>query len=377
MSRKSFIFAGGGTGGHIFPALAIAEAMRAVEDVRAHVVCSDREVDAGLLGRAVADRQADAFTPIPARPFGIRPGAIARLIGSWGVCVRAVRAVIEAERAESGGDVSLVALGGFVSAPAVQAARAERVPVSLVNLDVVPGLANRWVARRASLRFAAVAEPARPAGFRWEIVNPVVRRAVIEGPGARASRITLGLDPDAPTLLVTGGSLGAHTINTFVAAFLERHGGVLRNGGWQVLHQCGRDDGEMLSHAYASADVPGVVVPTVAAMGHAWAAADCAVARAGAGTVAEVWATATPTLFLPYPYHADQHQRLNAERLVVCGGAVLGEDLIDAERTLGAHGGTLLTLIEDEMHRDSMRTALRALGPADGASKIGERLLAG
>ncbi|MBZ0171993.1 MAG: hypothetical protein K8E66_06405, partial [Phycisphaerales bacterium] len=125
------------------------------------------------------------------------------------------------------------------------------------------------------------------------------------------------------------------------------------------------------------AGVRAVVTPFIESIRWAWGAADCAVARAGAGTVAEVWATATPTLFLPYPYHADHHQRLNAGPLVACGGAFLGEDLIDAGRTLEAHGGSLLRLLENGDQRELMRVAMRALGPADGASRIGERLLTG
>ncbi|USN98344.1 MAG: UDP-N-acetylglucosamine--N-acetylmuramyl-(pentapeptide) pyrophosphoryl-undecaprenol N-acetylglucosamine transferase [Phycisphaeraceae bacterium] len=374
MSGPSFIFAGGGTGGHIFPALAIAGALRASADVRTHVVCSDRPLDAQMLEASVARGEVDRFTSIPARPFGLRPRALGRLVASWGVCVRAVRAIIQSEKAEAE-SVTLVAMGGFVSAPAVQAARAERCRVVLVNLDAAAGLANRWIARRVDERFAVVAAPDKPAGLDWTVVHPIVRAGVLVPRSPADARRAFGLDPERPTLLVTGGSQGARSINNFIAAFVARHRASLRN--WQVIHQCGSEDPGALEMLYEAAGVRALVVPFIDSMADAWAAADAALARAGAGTVAEAWATATPTLFLPYPYHADLHQRRNAEPLVAAGGSLLAADLIDPGSNLEAHGGALLGLIEGNPERERMRAALRGLGPADGASSISATLLGG
>lgn len=374
MTARTFIFAGGGTGGHIYPALAIAEALRQREAVRTIVICSDRPLDAELLTRSVDGGEADGFVPIPARPFGPKPRALARLLGSWGVCVRAARTLIRGER-DSGRSVQLVAMGGFVAPPAVQGARAEKCPVCLVNLDAAPGLANRWIARRVPTRFAVGRDPGRPAGVEWEVVPPIVRRQILESVDPREARRRLDLDPDAPTLLVTGGSQGARSINAFLMAFSEEHAEALRAGGWQILHQSGLEERELIEEHYHRLNLPAAVSPTIASMGDAWAAADCAVGRAGAGTVAEVWATRTPALLLPYPYHADEHQRLNAEPLAGVGGIVLAKDRIDAGENLRAHGGGLLAMLTDPGTREAMRAGLGRLGAADGADRIAARLL--
>lgn len=374
MSGRTFIFAGGGTGGHIYPALAIGDALRRRGAVRTIVVCSDRPLDSELLTRSVDAGEVDAFVPIPARPFGLRPGAMARLLGSWGRCVRATRSLIRGER-DAGRSVRLVAMGGFVAPPAVQGARAEKCPVCLVNLDAAPGLANRWIARRVPLRFAAGRDPGRPAGIRWEVVPPIVRRSILEAPPARAARSAFGLDPDRPVLLVTGGSQGARSINAFLMAFAGAHAELMRAGGWQVLHQSGSEEDDRLTAHYRDLNLPAAVFRTIGSMGEAWGAADCAVGRAGAGTVAEVWATRTPALLLPYPYHTDEHQRLNAEPLAGVGGIVLGKDRIDAGENLRAHGGALRTMLTDPGTREAMRAGLETLGPADGADRIAASLL--
>jgi UDP-N-acetylglucosamine--N-acetylmuramyl-(pentapeptide) pyrophosphoryl-undecaprenol N-acetylglucosamine transferase len=376
MTVRSFIFAGGGTGGHIFPALAIAEALRAIAPVRTTVVCSDRPLDADLLARAVAEHQTDAFVPIAARPFGARPRMLAALARSWGPSLRRVRALIQEERA-TGAEVAMVAMGGFVAAPAVQAAHAERCPVALVNLDAVPGLANRWIARRARPRFAVVAAPDTPRGVAWTVTPPIVRRSVLEPIDPREARRSLGLDPDAPTLLVTGGSQGARTINAFMILFSQAHAEALKDQRWQILHQSGADHAEAMTRHYHDLQIPARVEPTFAAMGPAWAAADAAVGRAGAGTVAESWATRTPTLFLPYPYHKDQHQRRNALPLAERGAALLGVDRIDPAANFRDNAPALFALLADSDHRQAIADALARLGPADGADAIARALLAG
>lgn len=375
MNTPTLIFAGGGTGGHIFPALAIAQSARERAGVRSHFVCSDRPLDAELLESASRDALADAWTPIPARPFGLRPRAFARLLASWGECVRRVRKIIRDERERLGEHVVLVAMGGFVAAPAVQAARAERCPVVLVNLDAVPGLANRWIARRTRHRFAVTSRPEKPPGLDWRVIAPIVRKELRHLPDPESARASFGVSPDAPTLLITGGSQGARTINALMVALVEARPDAFRTTRWQIIHQCGRDDAETLSAIYEAAGISAHVTPFIGSMANAWAAADAAVARAGAGSVAEAWATLTPTLFLPYPYHADQHQRLNALPLVDREAALLGTDRIEPGPNLETNGPALLTLLEDAPRREAMNAALHTLGPADGADSIADFLL--
>ncbi|MEI7657773.1 MAG: glycosyltransferase [Phycisphaerae bacterium] len=358
MSRPCAIFAGGGTGGHIFPGVAIAEQLQPLAPgCDLHFVCSERPGDGTML-----QASGRPFTSIPAQPFGLRPRTLLRFLGSWGASVRAVRSIIASKR--SNGPVVMVAMGGFVAAPAAQAARAEGVPIVLVNLDAVPGRANRWIARHAQRVLTAAKVP----GINWEYARPIIRRSAMAPGDREACRRLLHLDPARTTMLVTGASLGARTINDFLGAWVDRHGALLR--GWQVIHQTGQGEHAALRQVYERAGVPAVVVPFLESMGAAWGAADVAVSRSGAGSVAEAWANRVPTLFLPYPHHKDEHQRLNALPLQELGAAVIERDLVDPAANLAAAGETLATLIRDPERRHAMAQRLSEHGPPEGARVV-------
>jgi len=366
MSRWTVVLAGGGTGGHIYPGLAIAERLTELnEPPTIQFICSTRAIDERILGA-----RGIAHEAISARPLIVRPKGLARFVGSWGGAVRSARRILREARGRAD-HVDLVALGGFVAAPAVQAARAERIGVTLVNLDAVPGKANRWIARHARRVLSAC-----PTGrASWETVGPIVRAAAI-GSDPRSAREGLGLEPDAPTLLITGGSQGAASINGAMAILVERHPGLFGGGArrWQVIHQTGGGGVERARSSWESAGITAEVEAFIEEMGRAWCAADAAVSRAGAGSVFEAWANRTPTVFLPFPYHRDQHQRANAEPLVRAGGAVLVEDRIEASATADRLATALEAVLGSERVRAQMREALGRLGPVDGARRVAEVL---
>lgn len=372
MTGRAFVFAGGGTGGHLYPGLAIAQAIRERAPGAATLfLCSDRPLDARLL----ADEGA-AHRVIPAQPFGVAPRRLLRFARSWGGSVRAARDALRQMRADGASDITLLAMGGFVAAPAAQAARAEKTRLVLVNLDAVPGKANRLIARRADRVFSATGESdaagnACPAA--WERIPPIVRTDAVPRGDARACRERLGLDADTQTLVVTGASQGARSINGAVTRLLETHRGLFE--GWQVFHQTGEGADAETRAAYERAGVRAVVVPFHRAMGDAWGAADLVIARSGAGTVGEAWGAGAPCIFLPYPYHRDQHQRANAGPLVACGGAVLCEDRIDPDANAATLAPVLERLLRDGAALERMREALGALGPADGAERVAGALL--
>lgn len=373
---RTFLFAGGGTGGHIFPALAIAEQLRALQPgARTIVLCSDRPIDTQILRREKANHRI-----IPAKPFGVKPKALLRFAASWGAAIRAARQAIH-QFQQDGSPVEMVAMGGFVSPPCAQAAVVSGVPLSMVNLDAVPGKANRWVARRAARVFTTTPVIGRAAerAKSWTLVPPVVRSAALPPGDAAHCRSLLGLAPERPTLLVTGASQGARSINRMLAHLVRTQPAAFTARGWQVIHQCGTGEEESLAAAYSGAGIPAVVKPFIDAMGPAWGAADLAVSRAGAGSVAEAWAAHVPAIFMPYPYHRDQHQRFNAEPLARSGGAVIATDYIDeginATAADGA-GRALLAMLADPSQIDTRRRAMQQLGPADGAARIASALLA-
>jgi UDP-N-acetylglucosamine--N-acetylmuramyl-(pentapeptide) pyrophosphoryl-undecaprenol N-acetylglucosamine transferase len=362
----TILLAGGGTGGHIFPLLAVAESIRAQRpDAQCRFICSTRPLDAEILSR-----EGMAFDAIPARPFGARPSTLARFVLGWGAALRSARTALRAHNTDI-----VITSGGFVAAPVAQAARREGIPIIAVNLDAVAGKANRWIARLARVRLSTTDAETDEVPKSWQRIAPIVRRAMRTPRNSSDARRALGLAPDKATLLVTGGSQGARTINDALAQIVSTHAGSL--AGWQVLHQCGGDTGEAqrLRGAYADARVAAVVVPFIEDMGNAWWAADLALARSGAGAVAEVRATCVPTIFMPYPYHRDNHQRVNALALERVHGVVIVEDAIDADRNAAALNPVLLHLLADEAARAEMRGNLKALGPADGADRVADAAL--
>lgn len=362
----TFFFAGGGTGGHLYPGMAIAEQLREQSPAAQFIyLCSRRPIDARILAS-----QTSRFHALNAQPFSLHPRRLARFAWHWGGAVRETRRLIRAER-ERGGPVVMVAMGGFVAAPAAQAALVERLPIALINLDAVPGKANRWIARRATIRLTVTGAKAPPE---WERIAPIVRRGAVATDSAAACRRRLGLAEETPTLFVTGGSQGAGTINGLLVELLRRSPGAF--AGWQVIHQSGAGADGDVAQAYERAGVRAVVRAFFENVGDAWGAADLAVSRSGAGSVAEAWASRTPALFLPYPYHRDEHQRWNAMPLAEAGGAVIERDLIEPARNVGAAGARILELLADRPKLLAMTAAMEKLGPADGAAAAARRILA-
>ncbi len=371
------VFAAGGTGGHLTPMLAVAEALRARgSEARTVFLCSEREIDARVL-----EPTGQAWTPLPAKPLHLHPWKFATFVTSWGPSVRATRQVIRRLRDDlqalgAPPRIELVTTGGFVAGPAVQAARVERVGVTLVNLDAHPGKASRWIAPRAARVMTALPVPEHAATRDWTRIPPIVRTGAGFDADPADARRELGLDPDRPVLLITGGSQGARSLNDFVLALAARE--PRRFEGWQVVHQTGGGAVvERAREAWSAAGVPGVVAPYFDRLGLAWGAAALAIARAGAGTVADAWRSATPTVFLPYPHHRDRHQFANAAPLADVGGAWILEDRVDAPANLREHADRLLALLGDAPARARMQNALQKLGPTDGADRVASALLGG
>jgi UDP-N-acetylglucosamine--N-acetylmuramyl-(pentapeptide) pyrophosphoryl-undecaprenol N-acetylglucosamine transferase len=174
-------------------------------------------------------------------------------------------------------------------------------------------------------------------------------------------------------LLVTGASQGATSLNDLMCRLVESDPGSL--GKWQVLHQTGKAGDGPVRDAYRAARIPAVVVEFTPEIGLFWRAAECAVSRAGAGSVAEAWANCVPTIFLPYPYHRDQHQKFNAAPLVDAGAAQLVTDCVDAEKNLTIAGAAIRQMLRDAGQRGAMRQDLDRLGPADGGEQVARLLL--
>ena len=354
------IFAGGGSGGHLSPGLAIAERLHALDPgIRTRFYCSERAIDRTMLTDGGADHQV-----VPAAPLGLRPASLIRFLRGLR---RGTRVAAEALRSD---EASLVlALGGFVSAPVVRAARRAGVPRMLLNLDAVPGRANQWVARQCDEVLTAL--PLHSGVVLPNLAGSTdfpIRRIALAPGDARSCRKSLGMEPERRTLLVTGASQGASSLNQFMRAFVSANSSSL--GGWQVLHLSGTHDKQALEQAYDAAGVEATVIQFLEEIGLAWGAADLALSRAGANSVAEVAANGIPSIFVPYPWHKDLHQRFNAQGLVEAGAARLGVDAIDPAANMQTLGPLLEALLSDAAARDHMRTRLDQIGRKDGASEI-------
>lgn len=362
-NRTTILFAGGGTGGHLFPAIAIAERLRALQpDVDIHFACSKRRIDRKILDEA----------GWPATPLSVI-GMPASVWGWPGFLAGYAAARLEAMNLLRRLRVSAVAsMGGFVSGPVVVTARLRRVPVLLLNLDAVPGKANRLLARRCRDVFSVY--PTEGLGA-YQAIGMPLRSAAIGPRDRAAARAELGFVPEKPLLLITGASQGAQSVNQAMISLTRREAFTERLRNWQILHLTGSGNTADVEQAYLSRHLDATILPFTDKMGLAWSAADLAISRAGAGSVAEIVANRTPTIFLPYPYHKDQHQQRNAGPLADAGGAIVLEDRINpalnAEQLLEA----LLPLCDQPERLDAMRQALAKLDRGNSADQLAERLV--
>ncbi len=353
------LLAGGGTGGHIYPNVAVVErlAARGLDAVR--FVVSDRPGDAKIL-----DAQGYPFTALPARPLPSprKPWRALDFLAGWRRSIKAMMRLFEAHDVRC-----VVATGGFVSGPAVVAASRRKIPRVLVNLDAVPGQANRRLGGISTKVFSTYPSDLLPGAER---IGLPLRAVSVTDLSPTDARTALQLDPGRKTLFVTGATHGAESVIKAMMELVGNEARAAKFDGWQVFHQCGTFDVATLRAAYDEAGVAARVVDYCSAMGTAYRAADLVISRAGAGSVAEAWANHAPTIFLPNPYHKDQHQRHNAEPMAQAGGATLVTDHVDPEATVRDLEGPLLRLMDDDDARATMREANVQSCPPDGAERV-------
>ncbi|MFN0066273.1 MAG: UDP-N-acetylglucosamine--N-acetylmuramyl-(pentapeptide) pyrophosphoryl-undecaprenol N-acetylglucosamine transferase [Limisphaerales bacterium] len=348
----------GGTGGHVFPGLAVAGELLA-RGVAVTVFVSGKDVDR----RAVAGLSGVRVVTLPA--VGLAGGRLAAFARGFVAAWRAARREFAVRP-----PVAVLGLGGFTAAPVVLAASRARALRVLHEANAVPGRANRWLAPRCDL--AAVYFPAacvRLRCARVEVVGMPVRPAFTPHDPA-ACRRELGLAPHAPTLLVTGGSQGARTLNQAALEALP----ALRAAvpGVQLIHLTGPEDEAAVRGACAAAGVPAFVAAFFGRMETALGAADLAVARAGASSLAELAAVGVPAILVPYPFAADDHQRRNAAEAAATGAVhVVEQRGLDGATFAAAAAG----LLGDAAARERLRTGLRAWHTPGAAAAVAELVL--
>ncbi len=345
MKSATFVMAGGGTGGHVIPALAVARELRA----RGHAV------------RFIGTRRGLESKLVPAESFplewieigGLNRVGLRRTLATLGELPWSVWQA--ARMLDRSGATAVFSMGGYVAGPVLLAALWKRLPVVVMEPNAMPGFTHRRLARFVSRALVSFEETARwfPKG-RTEITGLPVREEFFElEPKVRG---------DVLTVLITGGSQGSRTLNRAAEEAWPR----LASAKIRLIHQTGLAAYEEIAARFRSAKVNGEIAPFIPDMPGAFARADLVVSRAGAGTVSELAAAGKPSILVPLPTASDQHQLRNAEAFERAGAARL---LNDSETT-GERLVEEITKMRGEL--DPMSVAARGLAHPGAARRAAE-----
>lgn len=356
-----FAIACGGTGGHLFPGLAVAEVLRG-QGHEVLLFVSEKEVDARAL-RGHPDLPSQKLPSI-GLPSVFSPAMVTflrRLRDSMKTCGRSY----EADRPDA-----VLGMGGFTSIAPLIAARWRGIPAFLHESNAIPGKANRLAARFCRAVLLGFDDCTKHFPKRLtHVTGTPIRRELAEGvPGRREARQALGLDPDRRTLLVMGGSQGAAGIN----ALMTQAAPHLAADELQIVHLAGERDVEPLRSAYAAAGVSAVVLPFCDRMQDVYPAADLALSRSGAASLGELSWFGLPSVLMPYPYAAEDHQRLNAE---IFSRVEAARILPEKDATGESLARLLRSLLESPETLASMSSAAKTLAPRDAAARVAAVLL--
>jgi UDP-N-acetylglucosamine--N-acetylmuramyl-(pentapeptide) pyrophosphoryl-undecaprenol N-acetylglucosamine transferase len=345
------LIAGGGTGGHVIPALAIARELKSRYGADVLFVGTARGMENRL---------------VPQAGFGlmrIKVGALKNvsLLTRLRTVLGLPSAIVAARKIINVFDPQVVVgVGGYASGPAMAAAIMARIPTLAFEPNLVPGFANKLVGRRVTA-----------AAVHFEETQRYFNNAQVVGVPVRKEFFAVAAKPPGPapthppTLLVFGGSQGAHAINeamTGAAPEIRR-----QITGLRLIHQTGERDYNDVQAAYSNSGAPAEVSAFIDNMPEAFAQADLLVCRSGASTVAEVTAAGKPAIFVPFPQAADDHQRRNAEAVVTVGAAML---IPQAELTPELLAKTVVELLSSPERLAEMSGRARALGHIDSAERM-------
>jgi UDP-N-acetylglucosamine--N-acetylmuramyl-(pentapeptide) pyrophosphoryl-undecaprenol N-acetylglucosamine transferase len=356
---ENVVIACGGTGGHLFPGLAVGQELRQ-RGCTVTLMVSPKDVDQqaiqSITGMGIVTLPAVGLST--AKFFGF-------MTGLW----RSYRLAVAcfAQRPPR----FVLAMGGFISAPPIIAAKHCGAKTFLHESNSIPGRANRWLARWVDGAFVFFPPTAKKlAARRVEVVGMPVRPQFLEPMTPGSARAAMGLNPEAPVLLIMGGSQGARKVNELVVSVAPQLRQAIPN--LQFVHLTGDHDLEPIRARYKALNIPAMVHAFWNEMGLALAAADVAVSRAGASSLAELAARQLPSVLIPYPAAANNHQFYNAQAFVQSGAArLLPQDSATPEHL----ACEILDLIRNPLKRSAMQSALADWNAPAAAGDIAERIL--
>jgi UDP-N-acetylglucosamine--N-acetylmuramyl-(pentapeptide) pyrophosphoryl-undecaprenol N-acetylglucosamine transferase len=356
MTPLRIVVAGGGTGGHLYPGIAVArELLARVPDAVVTFAGTARGIEARVVPR-------EGFGLDVLRSAGLKGQSAATLargvallplsgLDAWRILSRRRPHVV-------------IGVGGYSSGPVVAAAVARRIPTLLLEQNAIPGFTNRVLARVVSAAAVTFERTASYFGRRGIVTGNPVRPEFFVG----GEVLPRGAGPRR--ILIFGGSQGAHAINVAMVEAAPRL--AARDGQVGITHQTGERDVELVSDGYHRAGIEARVEPFLYAMEREIAAADLVVCRAGATTIAELTAAGRPAILVPLPTAADDHQRRNAEVLAEAGAAeMLEQQALTGERLAAA----IDRLLADPARLEAMSGAARRLARPDAAQRIVDRVL--
>ena len=360
--RNKFIISGGGTGGHIFPAISIANALKK------HL--PDAEIlFVGALGRMEMERVPAAGYPIKGLP--VSGFDRKNMLRNVKVLINLFRSIVKAHGIirRFKPDVA-IGVGGYASAPTLRAASAFGVPTVLQEQNSYAGVTNKLLDKKAK-RICVAYEGMDRFFPKDKIVltgNPVRQDLFSVGPKTKEAYQFFNLDSKKKTILVVGGSLGARTVNQSIIAGLEK----LAKTDVQLIWQTGKfyiEDARKAAEPFASPNL--IVTDFVSRMDYAYSIADLVVSRAGASSISELCLLAKPVILIPSPNVAEDHQTQNALALVRKDAAIMIKD-IDAKEQLVIKA---LELIENEEELKKLSENIFKLAQKDSADRIAEEIL--
>jgi UDP-N-acetylglucosamine--N-acetylmuramyl-(pentapeptide) pyrophosphoryl-undecaprenol N-acetylglucosamine transferase len=354
--QETYVIAGGGTGGHLYPGIAIAEELQKRQP-QARIVFAGRGLP---LERTIVERHGYALV-------GIRSGGVVgrSFFGRLAGIGNAVRGFFEAGKVI---DIlkprSVIGVGGYASFPMVLAAQARRVPTLIQDQNAVPGLSNRLLGRAARAIALTYDETRRYFGGRGTVTGNPIRAEFQKADRDRARARRATGDPRLH-LFVVGGSQGSRALNDAVLAALPHLAD--RRDRLQIVHGTGPTDAERVTAAYAQAGFDATVLPYLQEIRAAYEEADLVLCRAGASTVSEVQACGKAAILVPLPTSAHDHQKKNAEAAARAGAAVLLEQ---RELTGSSLAQEIHRLLDDPKRLEAMERAAASLARPDAAARI-------